>query len=212
MIISISGFIGSGKDTVADYLVANYGFKRDSFARSLKDAVSVIFNWPRDMLEGLTPESRAWREQPDTWWSLRLGMHITPRMVLQQWGTEVIRAGFHDDMWVASLENRLRNSNDNIVITDCRFPNEIEALRNAGAKIIRVKRGAEPEWYDLALENKEFMPAAWPEVHASEYSWVDTNFDIVIDNNSTLDELYAQVRGLVQDQQDSNPLDDLLFL
>ena len=212
MIISISGFIGSGKDTVADYLVANYGFKRESFARSLKDAVSVIFNWPRDMLEGLTPESRAWREQPDTWWSLRLGMHITPRMVLQQWGTEVIRAGFHDDMWVASLENRLRNSTDNIVITDCRFPNEIEALRNAGAKIIRVKRGAEPEWYDLALENKEFMPAAWPEVHASEYSWVDTNFDIVIDNNSTLDELYAQVRGLVQDQQDSNPLDDLLFL
>ena len=212
MIISISGFIGSGKDTVADYLVANYGFKRESFARSLKDAVSVIFNWPRDMLEGLTPESRAWREQPDTWWSLRLGMHITPRMVLQQWGTEVIRAGFHDDMWVASLENRLRNSTDNIVITDCRFPNEIEALRNAGAKIIRVKRGAEPEWYDLALENKEFMPAAWPEVHASEYSWVDTSFDTVIDNNSTLEELYAQVRGLVQDQQDSNPLDDLLFL
>ena len=212
MIISISGFIGSGKDTVADYLVSEYGFKRESFASSLKDAVSVVFNWPRDMLEGLTSESRAWREQPDVWWSERLGMHITPRMVLQQWGTEVIRSGFHDDMWIASLENRLRTTTDNIVITDCRFPNEMTALRNLGATVIRVTRGPEPAWYDLALENKDLMPAAWPEVHASEYSWVGSNFDAVIYNNGSLEDLYNSVTSLVQDLPGSTLLDDLLSL
>ena len=212
MIISISGFIGSGKDTIADFLVSEYGFKRESFAGTLKDAVSVVFNWPRDMLEGLTPESRAWREQPDAWWSERLGMHVTPRMVLQQWGTEVIRSGFHDDMWVASLENRLRNSSDNIVITDSRFPNELNALKNLNATLIRVTRGPEPEWYDLALDNKEFMPAAWPEVHASEYSWVGSQFDVVLDNNGSLDDLYVKVTDLVLDLRETNQPDDLLFL
>jgi hypothetical protein len=209
MIISISGFIGSGKDTVADYLVANYGFKRESFASSLKDAVSVVFNWDREMLEGLTPESRDWREEPDTWWTMRLGKTITPRMVLQQWGTEVIRAGFHDDMWIASLERRLADSTNNIVITDCRFPNEMAALKNIGAKVVRVVRGPEPEWYDLALDSKEFMAAAWPEIHASEYSWVGSQFDAILDNNGTIEDLYKQVRGLVQDHQLTNLHHDL---
>ena len=128
MIVGITGLISSGKDTAADYLCTFHGFKRMSFASALKDAVSAIFNWDRELLEGSTKASREWREEVDTWWATRLGIpHLTPRWVLQQWGTEVARKGFHNDIWVASVENRLLNLKDDIVITDCRFANELEA-------------------------------------------------------------------------------------
>ena len=65
LIIGICGFQGSGKDTVADYLVNTHDFRRISFAGTLKDAVSAIFGWDRELLEGRTRESREWREQID---------------------------------------------------------------------------------------------------------------------------------------------------
>lgn len=206
-VIAICGFMGSGKDTIADYLVNFYGYKRESFANSLKDAVSSVFGWDRELLEGRTKQSREWRETRDEWWSARLKQDITPRWVLQYWGTEVIRRGFHDDMWVASLENRLRNSKDDIVITDCRFPNEIKALKNIGATVLRVKRGPEPTWYDAAKNyNTGMKSMGWAlgkdildkaNVHASEYSWVGSKFDAVIENDSTVDDLYADIKKLV---------------
>jgi len=52
MLIGIVGLISSGKDTVAERLVQEHNFKKDSFAKSLKDAVSSMFNWDREMLEG----------------------------------------------------------------------------------------------------------------------------------------------------------------
>jgi hypothetical protein len=207
-IIAICGFMGSGKDTIADYLVNFHGYKRESFANSLKDAVSVVFGWDRELLEGRTKQSREWRETRDEWWSKRLKQDITPRWVLQYWGTEVVRRGFHDDMWVASLENRLLNSKDDIVITDCRFPNEIKALKNVGAKVLRVKRGPEPEWYDHAKNyNAGKKRIGWAigkhhldeaGVHASEYSWVGSKFDKVITNDGTIEDLYEQVEELLK--------------
>jgi hypothetical protein len=202
-IIGICGFIGSGKDTAADYLVNFHEFRRDSFAATLKDAVAAVFSWDRELLEGRTKAAREWREQIDPWWAERLGMpNLTPRWVLQWWGTEVCRRSFHDDIWIASLEARLRSAKDNIVISDCRFPNEIKAIKNAGGKVIRVVRGADPEWYDVAVEtnqgNFNHMATAYPDVHASEWAWVGTNFDAVIDNNSTVDNLYKQIALIVR--------------
>lgn len=204
MIIGICGFIGSGKDTIADYLVNNHGFRRESFANTLKDAVSAVFGWDRMLLEGRTKEAREWRERVDPWWAERLDMpNLTPRWVLQYWGTEVCRKGFHDSIWIASLENKLRNSKDDIVISDCRFPNEIKSIKNAGGAVVRVVRGPEPMWYNLAIEenlhkseaaNLELMKL---KVHASETAWVGTNFDSVLDNNESLDHLFKQVESLL---------------
>ena len=73
MIIGICGFIGSGKDTIADYLVNLHRYRRESFANSLKDAVAHVFAWDRTLLEGRTKHAREWREQRDEWWSKRLG-------------------------------------------------------------------------------------------------------------------------------------------
>jgi hypothetical protein len=101
------------------------------------------------------------------------------------------------------LENKLRNSSDDVVISDCRFPNEIKAIRNQGGIVLRVVRGPEPEWYDLAVESNlgsfDHMKTAYPDVHASETAWVGTEFDAVLDNNATLDQLYQQVNDLLQD-------------
>lgn len=213
MIIGICGFIGSGKDTAADYLVNFHEFRRESFAATLKDAVAAVFGWDREMLEGRTKQAREWREQVDPWWADRLGMpDLTPRWVLQYWGTEVCRKGFHDDIWIASLENKLRSSKDDLVISDCRFPNEISAIKRAGGSVIWVQRGSLPEWYDCALrENttpeddqwlledaKELMPQKYPGVHASEWAWIGTDFDHIIDNNGSIEDLYDQIKILAQ--------------
>ena len=56
-IIGICGLIGSGKDTIADYLVNIHQFRRESFANSLKDAVAAVFGWDREMLEGRSKSS-----------------------------------------------------------------------------------------------------------------------------------------------------------
>jgi hypothetical protein len=208
MIIGVCGFIGSGKDTIADYLTNFHGFRRESFANSLKDAVAQVFGWDRTMLEGRTKQAREWREQVDPWWSARLSQDITPRWVLQYWGTEVCRRGFHDDIWIASLENKLRNSTDDVVISDCRFPNEIKSIKDAGGIVVRVHRGPEPEWYDAAISmNKgDRGNMTWAlskskieelKIHASETAWVGTNFDAVLDNNGDIDDLFKQVKGLV---------------
>lgn len=211
MIIGIVGLIGAGKDTAADYLVNLHRFRRESFANTLKDAVAQVFGWDRTMLEGRTKHSREWRETTDSWWANRLGIpELTPRWVLQQWGTNVLRTGFHDDIWIASLENKLRNTTDDVVITDCRFPNEIKAIKAAGGKVIRIKRGDEPEWYDAAIAynrgpngNSQWALSKAKldklGVHPSEYSWIGTEFDSVLDNNHSLDDLYTQVISLAQD-------------
>ena len=208
MIIGICGFIGSGKDTVADYLVNFHGFRRESFANSLKDAVAHVFGWDRIMLEGRTTQAREWREQRDEWWSNRLGRDITPRYILQYWGTEVCRKGFHDDIWIAALENKLCTIRDNIVISDCRFPNEIKSIRNSSGIVVRVKRGSEPDWYQDAVNFNEgdcnilFATSRSKleraGIHASETAWVGTDFDYVLDNNGSIDDLYTQVKSLVQ--------------
>jgi hypothetical protein len=208
MIIGVCGFIGSGKDTIADYLTNFHGFRRESFANSLKDAVAQVFGWDRTMLEGRTAQAREWREQVDPWWAERLDMpNLTPRWVLQYWGTEVCRKGFHDNIWITSLENKLRNSTDNIVISDCRFPNEIKSIKDANGIVIRVKRGPEPEWYQDAVNmnagdrNMSYAISSQrmkhTKIHASETAWVGTDFDYELDNNSTIDDLFSQIKSII---------------
>jgi hypothetical protein len=137
---------------------------------------------------------------------------LTPRWVLQYWGTEVVRRGFHDDTWIASLENKLRKTTDDVVISDCRFPNEIVAIKRAGGIVIRVHRGPDPDWYTFAEtvnrgpeRNIEWSWAKTQldnfQIHASETAWIGTNFDAIIDNNASMDHLYAQVNDLVLNLQ-----------
>jgi hypothetical protein len=191
MLIGIVGLIGSGKDTVAKRLVEKHNFNRDSFAKSLKDAVSVMFNWDREMLEGNTKQSREWRELPDTYWSKQFGKTITPRWVLQYFGTEVMRGQMYDGIWVDSCLGRYDGKDT--VISDTRFPNEVDQIRSRGGKIIRVKKGPDPEWFVNYVEGN-----ITPEnVHSSEYLWARSEFDLIINNDGDLNDLNKSVDDMI---------------
>jgi hypothetical protein len=204
MLIGVVGFISSGKGTVGD-LLEQRGFKKDSFAKPLKDACAVMFGWPRELLEGDTEESRQWRELDDPFWSEKMGKKFSPRLALQLLGTEAGRDVFHKDIWVNSLLKRA--GNDNVVITDVRFKNEIKFIQKNNGIVVRVKRGSEPDWYeDAVLANKGDRYIGWAlakerlkrkRIHQSETDWVGSKFDYVIENNGTLEDLGKQLDELL---------------
>jgi hypothetical protein len=193
-IIGICGLIGSGKGTVADILQQQHGFEKISFADSLKDAVSAVFGWDRKLLEGDTDESRNFREQTDQWWADRLGIpDLTPRLMLQIWGTEVCREGFHRDIWIASMERKIMHSSKNYVIPDVRFPNEIEMVQRVGGKIWHIKRGETPAWFIDYIKGAD-APA---DIHPSEYSWARNQFDAFIRNDGPVEQLQQIIHQFV---------------
>ena len=196
MLIGLVGLIGSGKDTVAERLVTHHGYKRDSFAKSLKDAVSSMFNWDREMLEGNTPESRKWREQPDKFWSEKMGKEITPRWVLQYFGTEVMRQGMYDAIWVDSVIGRYKG--EKTVISDTRFQNEIKNIKAHGGVIVLVKR-------NYIIPTREEMQKQG--IHQSEWDWIGADFDYTINNTNGFEVLNANTDQFIdqlQDRQSSN--------
>jgi hypothetical protein len=199
MLIGVVGFISSGKGTVGEILV-EHGFTKDSFAKPVKDAVSVMFGWPRELLEGDTELSRTWREEPDVFWSEKFGREFSPREALQLMGTEAGRETFHPNIWVISLFNRSKGKD--VVVTDVRFKNEIDYIQNNEGVVIRVKRGEDPEWYDLlSSESDEFYREQIMKgrgVHRSEWDWVGCDFDYVIENDGTVQQLRKKLEEVLQ--------------
>ena len=194
MIIGICGLIGCGKGTVGDILVDDYGFTKLSFADKLKDGVATVFNWDRAMLEGDTVESREWRETQDDFWTRETGRTITPRLVLQEFGTDCMRHGFDDGIWVSLVKQELvKYPNKNFVIPDVRFPNEANMIKSIHGEVWRVKRGQDPVWMrmyqDIGVEPKD--------VHESEWRWAKVDFNNIIYNDLGIDELRSQVKGLL---------------
>ena len=189
MLIGLVGLIGSGKDTVAERLITHHGYKRDSFAKSLKDAVSSMFNWDREMLEGNTTSSRHWREQPDKFWSEKMGKEVTPRLILQQFGTEIMRGQMYDGIWVDSVIGRYKG--ENTVISDTRFQNEIKTIKAHGGIIVLVKREEIPTREEMQKRG----------THQSEWDWIGANFDYIIDNTTSLEGLNANIDQFVNQLQ-----------
>ena len=201
-VIGIAGLIGSGKDTVANHLIERHNFKRIKFADKLKDGVAAIFEWPRDLLEGDTDESRQWRETPDSFWTKELGEEITPRYVLQKFGTEV-RDGFHVHTWTILLKKTiLENPNTKYVIPDVRFPHEDKIIKELGGQMWRVSRGDDPDWFTDYVE-EDITPK---HVHPSEWKWAKIDFDWHVKNNSTITDLYRSIdRKLDPNNDDMDP-------
>ncbi|MEM5878096.1 MAG: hypothetical protein QXF12_04410 [Candidatus Aenigmatarchaeota archaeon] len=186
MIISLSGPRGSGKSTVATYLVEKYGFVEETFAKPLKDFLSSLFLWDREMMEGKSEEMRKRREEKDSWWSERLNIpDFSPRKAMIMIGTEIMRNHFCENIWILSLERRLASykNEKNIVITDCRFKNELKFLKSIGAFTIFIER---------EKSTKEILS------HISERDLIDNEFDFRIRNNDTLEYLFYQVDKIME--------------
>ena len=183
MIIGLCGLKGSGKDTLGKILVEKYNFQKFSFADTLKDITSIIFNWDRKSLEGDTNKSREFRETKDDWWSQQLDKDITPRKMLQFIGTDLFRNYFHQDIWVKIIERKLiDNKNKNIVITDCRFMNEVEIIKKLRGSIIKINRN---------ITNNDN--------HSSENQLTNLKPDYVIDNNKDIANLYSQIKKIIEE-------------
>lgn len=209
-VIAFVGFKSSGKDTSADFLVENYGFEKFAFADKLKDITATLFSWDRDLLDGRSVESRQWREQIDPWWARQLGMaSFTPRLALQLIGTEAMRVGFHDNIWILSVMGELQRRNvQRATLTDCRFPNEIALIKQMGGIVVRIRRGPEPAWYGAAEKANEKYNSSSSSyyqevmkdtgVHSSEWAWIGhAGIDQVIENNGSFEELYDSLEDIM---------------
>jgi hypothetical protein len=179
MIVGLSGKIGSGKSTVSEIFREN-NFKLDSFANSVKDVSNSIFGFDRSRLEGITKEDRIWRETPDERYTSLLGKSFSPRDSLILIGTTLGRNQIHPDIWVESVFNRY-DSKKNLLITDVRFPNEYNSIKKRGGVLIRINRQS-----SYRIE------------HESECALDKYNFDYVIENDGTLDELKKKTNDIIE--------------
>ena len=211
MIIGIVGHIGSGKDTVGNIITNQTQGRRDSFAAPLKDVCASIFGWKRHLLEGDTIESREFRETTDIFWTRNTGIdNFTPRLALQLMGTDVLRDHFHSDIWIKSLEYRMRkvSNSDTTVITDARFQNELDIIKHLGGTIIWVQRGELPDWYETAVKansgnvvSKRIMQSRHRDVHQSEWDWAGYPVEHIIRNTGTLAELEFKTQSILEQIQ-----------
>lgn len=129
------------------------------------------------MLEGI--KNRDQREVVDQWWANELNIpNLTPRWVLQHFGTDLFRK-FSPNFWITIVKRKLRNY-DKVVITDCRFDNEISMIRELGGVLICVNR-------DISNNS----------THDSEKEWINANFDYTLNNNSSIEKLHAEVDNIL---------------
>lgn len=187
MIIAISGKKGSGKSTIGE-IFRDDGFILDSFANSVKDICTILFGYDRNKLEGITEEDRKWRETTDIKYSELMNNNFTPREAMILVGTYFGRNMIHPNIWIETLFNRYdNNSNKNLLITDLRFPNEYEEIKKRGGIIIRVNRF-----------NNDNNDNNHNNLHYETECLLDNyNFDYVIDNNGTIDELKDKINKIL---------------
>jgi hypothetical protein len=181
-IIGLTGFAGSGKDTVAEMLLDQYtGYSR-AFADPLRRAASEIF--------GLTMEQmtdRALKETPVEQWNK------TPREILQLMGTECMRNTFGPDVWVKRAEkellilrelaNKEPTEPDLLIWTDVRFAEEADWINKHGGVIVQVNRK------DVGPVND----------HVSDHGLESYFIDFFLPNNGNLKQLREKVNRYSKD-------------
>lgn len=172
MIIGLSGYARSGKDTVADHLISTYDFTRHSFAASMKEAMYRLN--PIVHTDNIGPIR--YQALVDVY-GLDTVKETYPevRRLLQVFGTEVGREMFGENFWVDLVLSNLRSFHT--VISDVRFTNEADAIRAKGGQIWRVNRSG-------------VGPVTG---HSSEVNLDTYDFDLVINNDSDIDSLNKQI-------------------
>jgi len=169
MIIGLSGYAQSGKDTVAKYLVENRGFERVAFADPIRDFLLEV----NPILEnGLHLTSVV----DEFGWELAKKKEEVRRL-LQATGVAA-RKHVDQDLWVIAALRKMGDVDKQYVVTDVRFQNEASIIRMSGGQIWRVERiGVD------AVNN-----------HISEHDLDNWEFDAYIHNNSTIEDLEFAVQ------------------
>jgi hypothetical protein len=173
MIVGISGYALSGKNTVAELIKAmqpekNWQIK--GFSHKLKQVASLLTGIPSGMFE-----SQDFKKLQLPGWNMDV------RLFLQKLGTDAVRDGLHKDAWVNAMFCDYKEE-DNWLIVDCRFPNEAEMVKAYGGKVIRIVRG-EPV-----------------NTHPSETALDHWDFDFIMHNSKDIDFLTKSVQAFLYDR------------
>ncbi|AYV76469.1 MAG: deoxynucleoside monophosphate kinase [Terrestrivirus sp.] len=183
-IIGITGRKFNGKDTIANYLRDAYGYRQIAFAGPLKEICGKLFGFTNEQLHGNL------KETPDPTW-----FGLTPRQVLQFVGTNMFRDhmselndNFGNDFWLLCARKTMEkifkeDETAKFVISDVRFPNEVEMIKQMGGVVLRVSR---PSLND----NKNV------DTHISELLIDELDVDCDVINNATKEELYNKIHNL----------------
>jgi len=223
--------------SIEDFMRATFyaqeysGWQIRKFADKLKDMVCLMIGCTREQLE-----DRVFKETPlpEIWWYYKSGgivtlypdgrykefgdrylVKTTPRLLLQQMGTECGRNIIHPNVWVNALmaDYRIEGQIDkgktysgsdypNWIITDMRFPNEMNAIRNHGITI-RINREIKINFSDDTVTAAAISLNALAKInqtgiyHPSETALDNAEFDYVIDNNGTLEKLIEKVKQIL---------------
>jgi hypothetical protein len=192
-LIGLIGYKRAGKNAVADVLVEEYGYRAIAFADPLRDAAYALnpivgANSFGDLIRYRTVmDLHGYESAKD--------LYPEVRAILQRLGTDAIRA-LDDGFWLRAgtqridatlsgaadrAEGKFDATGSSVVVTDCRFPNEADAIRQRGGMIVRVVRpGYEPG----------------PDAHESETALDGYQADLQINNDGTLDDLTLRTRRI----------------
>lgn len=179
MIIGCGYKARSGKDTVANYLVNNHSFVQESFAFPLKEYIGR-------QICGFT-EKQLWgsmKETIDPEWGM------TPRKILQLVGTDALRNVVSNNFWIIPMKRKLKDhirNGRNVVVSDVRFVNEIELIKELSGKIVKIERNNLEQISGFEKHSSEFELETFDE------------WDYYLDNNGTLEDLYKKVDNLIND-------------
>lgn len=194
MIVGLVGKKGSGKDTVAAYLMKEYEFQRKAFADPLKKSVAALLDIPFSEIDKLKLDQDIhitlhrnytinFSDKPKV--THEQSIPITSfsfREFLQRYGTESHRDIFGPDFWVdQTLPVGGYYQSRKIVITDCRFNNEADRIKSLGGKVVLVTR---PE---LKATDE----------HQSEKELESIVPNHILKNNGSIEDLYKGIEELL---------------
>lgn len=176
MLIGLCGKKQHGKDTIANHLASKHQVHRYAFADPVKDVAKLLFFFNDDQLYG------GEKEIPDESW-----FGLTPRQVFQFIGTECMRKlfsekfpKFGENFWLLHLTKRIEQAEGHVIVTDIRFQNEFDLIKDMGGIIIKVERNIQSN-----------------DDHESEKNIDDIRgFDHIIKNDGTLEELCDKIDSL----------------
>jgi len=175
-IIALAHKAQVGKDTAADYLVKNYGFRKMAFAEPLKEAAKIIYGLTDEQVYGDL------KEVVDSFWG------ETPRYILQTAGTNALRTHHRQDIWVMATKRKLlQDLSANWVISDCRFSNEAEMIKELGGFVVRI---------DANFPGRKPIKTGR---HSSEIDMLEYNdWDWILENNTTKEEYYKKIDDMME--------------
>lgn len=192
LLVGVTGIAGSGKDTAAQTLVEYHGFVRDAFADDMKKAALALDPWIVDTIatNGEHPEHPEHRRlsrivERDGWEQAKKNPEV--RTFLQRLGTEAGWQLHGPRLWVDRVGDRLAaNPEQDTVVTDVRFPEEVDWLHENGGVLVRIVR---PEHSGAAEGTRG---------HSSETALAGVEPEFVLINDSSIARLHQNMDRVVQ--------------